>query len=189
MTKKGIGFNNKVMSKTAFSIRDLWMGAKTILLDADGATSQLHILGVPDDKLPQLVELFLEGVAEIEYVTFSSTDHGATWPEYDGEAEQKFLSDRVGNWVFGGALKNDRSLRFFVDCEGETQARAELVFWDTEFFPKPNDQEKCISSFADLIAIADAFRQLLPDCEFAFDAYENGDPRERRNDTSTFFLV
>ncbi len=175
--------------KVKQTIEEIWAGTKDILLPYEGSTSQLHMLDVPNEHLNEIVKCYLKHV-RCDGVSYTTLNDGKQWQGFTAEARNLFYKkDGVfRNWIFQGSLSLKRSLRLFVDEDGHDEKLSlELVFWADEFFPSPESEIKCLKSFRDLIDIANALQKISPNCDLAFDAYEAGNPRERKKDSSTYF--
>ncbi len=168
-------------------IENIWHASKHIFLPYEGAVSTLHMLEIPNEYRFDITNSFLVTVT-LSGLSCMGEEESKSWKTFNLDAQTVFAKgDKKFNWVFEGVLESDRSLRMFLDYYNKETFEIELVFWADEFFPNPDNEEKCLASFTDLISVASSFRKISTSSEFVFNAYPVADPREHRDESATFF--
>jgi hypothetical protein len=167
---------------------DLWPRAKELLLPYEGEVSQLYVLDLPLSFFPAVLERLSDQAASPQLITLNG--HTGAPAPLTPETQASLLTSSEGstNHVLEGQWISGPPLRIWIWTDAEASTfDLEFVFWVNLMFPIPDDDERCVAAFAELIAFAEGFRVLSPGSDCVLSASETGDPRDDRAKPWTLF--
>ena len=166
----------------------LWTKAKDLLLPYDGMASQIYVLDLPLSDLGIAVDEFCAAVSKPMVTTSAGIAGEAAAVTSDMRDILIASSWKATHHVLKGDWPPCEVLNLWLWTDRSRETfDVELVFWADLLFPTPDDQQACIASFSECVALAEAFRRDHPNAECVLSSSELGDPREDREKTWTLF--
>ena len=161
--------------------REIW--AQVRPLPHEGMASQIYVLDLPVARLGDAVARFVEAVTEPAALVggqYRACTSALLEELHEG------LNSRTSVDLRGRRGGEPVYLCLWLDAESVC-FDAELVFWSDQAFPNSDDEDRCLGTFRDYLALVESIRSVSPDSECVLSASEAGDPREDRDESWTYW--